>query len=269
MNHGERVFMKRILVVTLPLCLALLIASPSLVGLGLRLRDANQIVDGWHEAAEEGCLNCHLPAGGQSIPNPGSQWMTVPPWSAGIMRIYVTTDSEIIEYIQNGLPDRKRKDPEALRQYEGQLIQMPAFGSHESEREILALAACAKAFSSQGAPGGSAGEGHEVAAEHRCFACHGPAGYGGMPNGVSIAGVIAGWAGPGFHDLVRSKDEFGEWIRTGHSKRMDQNPVARFFLERQRIEMPAYEKVLNASEIDRLWDYVQWLRTSSGFSVNR
>ena len=38
------------------------------------------------------------------------------------------------------------------------------------------------------------------------------------------------------------------------------HPAARLFIERQRIQMPAYKDVLTEQDIDRLVAYIMWIR---------
>ena len=50
-------------------------------------------------------------------------------------------------------------------------------------------------------------------------------------------------------------------MQHGVSRRFRDQPVARFFLERARLEMPAYERHLRAGDLEALWAYVTWLRS--------
>ena len=80
------------------------------------------------------------------------------------------------------------------------------------------------------------------------------------PNPGSFKGYIPAWSGPDFAELVRDEDELRAWIREGRIQRLESNPVARFFTNRQVIQMPAYKAVLNAAELDAIVAYIHWLR---------
>lgn len=46
------------------------------------------------------------------------------------------------------------------------------------------------------------------------------------------------------------------------SRRFARDPLARFFLDRATMRMPAYRRFLRPGDLDTLWAYVRWLRTS-------
>ncbi len=46
----------------------------------------------------------------------------------------------------------------------------------------------------------------------------------------------------------------------GTTPRFQANFLARFFLERQSIHMPAYRGHIKDSDLDRIVDYIHWLR---------
>ncbi|MCI0658045.1 MAG: hypothetical protein L0170_13415, partial [Acidobacteria bacterium] len=79
-------------------------------------------------------------------------------------------------------------------------------------------------------------------------------------NPKSLTGYVPSWDGADFPDLVRDRAEFGQWVEEGTSKRFQKNPIARFFLERAVLKMPAYRDHLEPGDLDALWAYVQWLR---------
>ena len=107
------------------------------------------------------------------------------------------------------------------------------------------------------------GRGLDRARTWGCFACHGPAGSGGLPNPGSFTGFIPGWHGADFQDMVRDRTEFDTWITKGSIPRLAANPVATHFMSRQRIKMPAYRNFAKA-DLDDLWAYSRWLDRTGG-----
>ena len=142
---------------------------------------------------------------------------------------------------------------------------MPAYGDVLSDSELEDLVAAFKALSGMTAPPRETPEraGYDLARHWRCFDCHGPAGSGGLPNPGSFAGFVPGWYGADFEDLVRDRDEFDAWILEGALPRLSGHPVAKHFLTRQKIAMPAYPVLTNA-QLDNLWAYAAWLQETDG-----
>jgi hypothetical protein len=81
-----------------------------------------------------------------------------------------------------------------------------------------------------------------------------------MPNVRAFKGYIPAWDGPDFPDLVKDDQELRDWILDGGTRRLTGNRLARWFIERQPIKMPAYRNHVTPAEVDRLVDYVHWLR---------
>jgi hypothetical protein len=84
-------------------------------------------------------------------------------------------------------------------------------------------------------------------------------GIGGVPNPGSLKGYIPGFGGADFDELVRDDTELRSWIIHGGIERLNGNPLATYFIERQRIRMPVYEQRLPAADVDALVAYVRWL----------
>jgi hypothetical protein len=99
-----------------------------------------------------------------------------------------------------------------------------------------------------------------------CEGCHGLGGRFARPNPGSLKGYVPPWDGDDFPELVRDRTEFGEWAERGISRRFEANPVARFFLRRAALRMPAYRTHLAPGDVDTLWTYVQWLRRDNGMT---
>ena len=71
-------------------------------------------------------------------------------------------------------------------------------------------------------------------------------------------------ASPGATDLaaelVRDEDELRHWILDGGIERLVNNRPARFFMSRQRLQMPAYREALTGEDLDAMMAYMRWLR---------
>jgi cytochrome c1 len=52
-----------------------------------------------------------------------------------------------------------------------------------------------------------------------------------------------------------------EWILDGRPQRLQANPLARFFLDRQAIRMPAFRGQVTDEELRALVAYIAWLRS--------
>ena len=127
------------------------------------------------------------------------------------------------------------------------------------------LVAAYKVLSGMSAPAedSPAGRGYQTARTWGCFSCHGPGGSGGLPNPGSFTGFIPGWYGADFRDMVRGREEFTSWIRDGAIPRLTRNPLALYFMRRQRIRMPRYRS-LQSDAVQDLWSYVRWLEDTGG-----
>jgi mono/diheme cytochrome c family protein len=207
-----------------------------------------------------GCFNCHGPGGRGGVPNPGSKTKEVPSFHEGTLMMYAHTDQDLREYILDGAPAKKRDQALYQSEMKAQALQMPAFRGFVSDDEVAALVAYLRAASDMLVPPDEpAARGAELADANGCFDCHGVMGAGGLPNPGSLKGYIPGFGGPDFHELVRSDDELRGWIADGGIARLRDDPLASFFLGRQRIQMPSYTDRLSTADIDALVAYVRWL----------
>jgi len=164
------------------------------------------------------------------------------------------------EYILDGAPPRKRDDPRHQARIEAQLLTMPAYRGHLSPGDVDDLIAYIRAVSGLIAPRDPvAARGHDLALRLGCFLCHGPMGAGGTGNPGSLKGYIPGWWGNDFRELVRDDAELRGWILDGGIARLREHPVARYFLTRQRVPMPAYRRFLSAQDLEALAHYVRWV----------
>ncbi len=234
-------------------------ASPWIVAGYWQVRSSNPVRRGIVKAQELGCFSCHGGSGRSGIPIPGNE-EGVPQWDGGVWMMYVKNDEEIRRYIVEGSPEQHGE-----HSHEHNGITMPAYGDVVRWADIGDLVAAFKVLSGMVSPERRtpARAGYELAREWRCFSCHGPGGSGGLPNPGSFTGFIPGWYGADFEDLVRDRTEFDTWILEGTIPRLSNHPIARYFLARQRVPMPAYQE-LTPEQLDSLWAYVEWLRETDG-----
>jgi mono/diheme cytochrome c family protein len=216
---------------------------------------------GWTVAYSKGCFTCHGPGGLRGMPDPGHGLGDVPTFSGGLIGMYAQNEQEIREWVLDGLPKRIRDDPEQLKLREGATIRMPAWRGMISSRDLDDLVAFVKAAADFEKPDeGRAEQGRQIAERVGCFGCHGPQGRGSMPNVRAFKGYIPAWDGADFPELAQDDGEIRLWVLDGGIKRLYANPFARWFFERQPIKMPAYRGQLTEAEVERLIDYIHWLR---------
>jgi len=220
---------------------------------GLRLADAL------------GCFACHGPGGEGGINNPGSREGEVPAFVEQTQMMYVTGTHELREYVLDGMPARRRDDPDYLAEIERAAVRMPAYRPFLSERQVDDLVAYLRAASGQVLPTGDAMafRGAELAVELACFSCHGPLGAGGVANPGSLKGYVPSFWGDDFDELVRDDDELRRWIVDGEIERIADHPVGGWFFRRQALKMPAYGERLMPEEVDALVAYVRWIRNGT------
>ncbi len=215
---------------------------------------------GRQRAEELGCFTCHGPLGRAGVINPGSKYESVPPFHEGTLMMFAKSDQELREYILHGAPAAKLQSEAYLKEMRGQAIRMPAFADFVSEQDVDDLVAFLRASSEMlFPPEGPAADGEELAHELGCFTCHGAMGSGGHANPGSLKGYIPGFYGPDFAELVRDDEELRAWITNGGVPRLSDDPLASFFLERQRVQMPAYGGFLEDKQIADLMAYVKWV----------
>ena len=63
-----------------------------------------------------------------------------------------------------------------------------------------------------------------------------------------------------FAELVADDGVLTEWILAGRPQRLQTNALARFFLDRQAIRMPAFRGQITQEELWALEAYIGWLR---------
>jgi mono/diheme cytochrome c family protein len=237
------------------------LAAPALVG-WWRDRNVGEARRGERIAERSGCFGCHGPGGATGFEEAAEGVGSVPPLSREALRSYAENEAELVEWVRDGMPRRLRAELEEFP-LEGPppLVQMPDFGEVLSEREIHDLARWLGALAGCGRPeAGEAAEGWRAAERLGCFTCHGPGGRVDRPNPGSLMGYVPAWDGRDFPELVRDDAELREWILDGAPDRLLENPLARRFLERQVLKMPAYRGRVESSEVEAIAAYIRWLR---------
>jgi len=223
-------------------------------------------------AAGLGCFGCHGPEGQHGASNPGRAEETVPGFGGALM-MYARDPEEIREWIANGVRNSEAKSGTWKTQRDRGALVMPAFKERLSPREIDELVSFVMAAAGWPAPSDSAAaRGLARAGELGCTGCHGPGGRFARPNRGSLKGYVPSWDGADFADVVHDRAEFGEWVERGVSRRFERNPVARWFLDRAVLRMPAYGRHLKPGDVDALWAYVRWLNSDAaelpGYGTN-
>jgi mono/diheme cytochrome c family protein len=226
-----------------------------------RAKNVSPVQRGWSVAEAHGCFGCHGPGGVTGRPDPGNGIGGVPAFSRDDVEAYAKNEGEIREWILDGMPRRLREAAASDDSAEELLTPMPAWRGVLSEREVDHLVAYIKAVAEVDRPGEARAEAGRQAAERLgCFGCHGPQGRGSLPNPRSFKGYIPSWDGPDLPELARGEAEVREWILDGRPRRLQEDPVARHFLDRQVIQMPAYRGRITPEDVESIVHYIRWLR---------
>ena len=211
-------------------------------------------------AERTGCFACHGPEGLRGAANPGRNDRKVPTYEGDLM-MFARSTEEVRQWIRDGVTQKRAASRTWREQRDRGALQMPAFKARLSDRQIDDLLTFVTTVAEDSLPEDSlAARGLERAAVLGCVGCHGPGGRFARPNPGSLKGYVPSWDGADFPELVTDRSEFGEWVERGVSRRFERNPIARYFLDRAVLRMPAYRTHLAAGDIDALWAYVQWLR---------
>jgi mono/diheme cytochrome c family protein len=224
-----------------------------------RSRNVGAVQRGFAAAERNGCFNCHGPAGLAGFDGPAA--IGAVPALGGELAGRPLPELEIRRWILDGRPARAGGGAADQEGEADSLLRMPAFRGVLSAREVDEVVAYVQAIAEvEFPPEGRAREGHAAAGRLGCFQCHGPAGRGDPPNPGSLKGYIPSWSGADFAELVRDESEARAWVLDGGPRRLREHPVARFFLARQVIKMPAYRGRISEAEVEAVLAYVRWLR---------
>jgi mono/diheme cytochrome c family protein len=212
-------------------------------------------------AERTGCFACHGPGGVRGAANPGRTDKTVPNFEGDVM-MYAKTPEEIREWIGDGVT-KKKAASQTWRAERGRgTLRMPAFKRRLSAEQIDDLVAYVMAMSGSPEPEDAlAARGLERAEALGCVGCHGAGGRLARGNPGSLKGYVPSWDGADFAELVRDSTEFDQWVRRGVSRRFEHDRLARLFLDRAVLRMPAFERHLEPGDLEALWSYVEWLRS--------
>jgi mono/diheme cytochrome c family protein len=253
--------------IVIAVALIVLVVAAAAVGYDeVRHPRLTQELRGYELAQALGCFACHGPDGTGGVPNPGSDEKEVPAWDGGNAMMYVENEREIREWILFGHPKRLAEDHDSHSHGtpdQEPLLAMPAFEGVVSDRQLEYLVAYYKVVAAFDPIPPEVRPGYSVASKNGCFGCHGPRGLVGTSNPQSFKGYIPPWRGEDYQELVKDETELRQWILEGQVGRLEANPVARYFTDRQVIQMPAYESRLSDEEVAALVAYIEWLQSNS------
>ena len=200
-------------------------------------------------ALANGCQGCHGGSGES------------PPLPRAFVDLDTVDEATLREWILDGMPRRVREDRELREALDSAVIRMPSWRGRLSDGDVNDLVAYLRALTAADLPDDPAVRtGYGVAERLGCFRCHGPGGRGAPRNPGSLKGYIPPWDGRDFTELVVDTSELREWVLGGRPRRLQANPMARFFLDRQAIAMPAFRGQINEEELRALETYIRWLR---------
>jgi len=223
-------------------------------------QESNPIRRGAEVAARSGCFSCHGPEGGRGLPDPGSG-LSVPQWDGGVPMMYVNGEEEVREYILDGISKRRAQSQSAAEERRRAGVTMPAYRDVLRREEVDHLVAYFMAISQLApVPDPEAARGRDLVRRFRCESCHGIAGSGGVLNHGSYKGYVPGWLGADYPELVRSEEELRQWILEGGTERITKDRLARFFINRQLIKMPAYKAAMSPEDAGAVGAYIRYLR---------
>jgi mono/diheme cytochrome c family protein len=202
-------------------------------------------------ARAQGCVSCHVGAGDASF------------LARRFADINTADSTTLREWILDGESTRVRNDPEVRQMLAAGPIKMPAWRGRLSDRQVNDLVAYVRAVAAADVPpDGDAQRGYDIAEQRGCFRCHGPGGRGAEHNPRSLKGYIPPWDGADYEELVENESELSEWILDGRPQRLQRNPLARFFLDRQLIRMPAFRDEISGDDLKAIAAYIHWLRAA-------
>jgi mono/diheme cytochrome c family protein len=175
--------------------------------------------------------------------------------------MYVNGEQEVREYILDGVSRRRATSESAAAERRAAAVAMPAYRDVLRREEVDDLVAYVVAIAQlEPISDPEAAKGRELVRRFRCEACHGIAGSGGVLNYGSLKGYVPGWLGPDYPELVQGEAELRQWILEGGTERLTKARLARFFISRQRVKMPAYRTAMTEDDTRAIGAYIRLLR---------
>src|SRR5262245_50135121 len=86
-----------------------------------------------------GCTGCHGLGGRLALPNPGSMKGYVPSWDGADFPELVTGEAEFKQWVQDGVSDRFKGNPEAMFFLKRARLRMPAYEKHLADGDLAAI----------------------------------------------------------------------------------------------------------------------------------
>ena len=212
-----------------------------------------------------GCLACHGGLGSAPTPNPSRD----PAVADGTIPPLIGCEVEgarFAEWILLGAPASLRSSGRWLRTHAARSIEMPSFAAHIDASQVDDIRAWARVAARPASrpslnSANPWARAEALAARHSCFACHGELGQGGIKNPGSLTGEVPALVGADFQHLTDGGKTAAvlEWIESGHSDQFIAGrplaPIARYFMENQRTQMPAFGALLDEGELNLLVEY--------------
>ena len=230
-------------------------------------------------AERSGCFACHGPEAVKGSPDLGNP-DPVPSFSGGVLMMDTPKGApQIREWILEGTEGMERKEAAAARADSASraarglpprapetnrgVLAMPSFRGRFGSGDLDALVSFVLAEASWGVDSAPAAVrlGDETARKAGCYGCHGPLGLFARRNPRSVKGYIPSWRGRDALELVRNHEEFRAWIHEGRPERLARNAIARWFLRRENVRMPAFHDRLTDSQVAGLDSLFFWLRS--------
>ena len=211
---------------------------------------------------EKGCFTCHGPGGTRGMADPGHGLDEVPSFAGGLITMYAQTEAEIREWILDGLPAPRAQRPAADEAARRRADPHAGLGGLLSATARWTdLVAFVKAVSDFEKPrDGRRRRAGRWRSDWAASTATVRRAAGSMPNVRAFKGYIPSWDGADFAELVPGRRRDPGVDPGRRPARGCARPAARWFLERQPIQMPAYRGQLTEDEVERIMDYMRWLR---------
>ena len=193
---------------------------------------------GFEVAESHGCFTCHGVGGHRGMANPGHGLEDIPPWSGGLITMYADNEAEIREWIQDGMPKRVRADPEQMKlRARVPPSRCRPSGTVLSERRARRGRGLRQGGGGLREAGGREGRGGPAGRRSSTAASTATAPRAAAPSTIparSRATCRPG-TGPTTRSSCAATTRRGSGSSTAVLARLQDNPLARFFLDRQKV----------------------------------